>query len=241
MLVNNETGVIQPVEELARLARKYGHRMHTDAVQAAGRLPIDFVALGVDFLTLSAHKIGGPQGIGALIAHEKVAFKPLLKGGRQEMNRRAGTENVAGIVGFGIAARLAADDLRETPRLEMWRDELQMRLLEIGGEDVFVAGRRCPARRQYAVHRHARCKQRNAGGRHGSGRSGRQRRLCLLQRQGQGFACAERHGLRERCGRDRPCAFPSADGTQKKAISPAASKPGAALYERTHENKRKAA
>jgi len=144
MLVNNETGVIQPVGEIARLARKYGHRMHTDAVQAAGRLPIAFNDLNVDFLTLSAHKIGGPQGIGALIVHEKVAFKPLLMGGGQEMNRRAGTENGAAITGFGVAVQLAADDLRDMLRLAAWRDVLQARLQEIGGTDVFVAGADAP-------------------------------------------------------------------------------------------------
>jgi len=140
MLVNNETGVIQPVAEIARLAKSYGHLVHTDAVQAAGRLPIDFVALGVDAMTLSAHKIGGPQGVGALIIGDKVALCSMTKGGGQEMNRRAGTENVAGIIGFGLASRLAADDLRDVPRLAKWRDRLQMQLKDIGGSDVIIPG-----------------------------------------------------------------------------------------------------
>jgi cysteine desulfurase len=144
MLVNNETGVIQPVTEIARVAKSYGHRMHTDAVQAAGRLPIDFKDLGVDFLTLSAHKISGPQGMGALIVSEKAVLKSMLKGGGQEMNRRAGTENVAGIVGFGVAAQLAADDLRDVPQQVALRDELQKKLLEISGNAAVVIGAKAP-------------------------------------------------------------------------------------------------
>jgi len=144
MLANNETGVIQPVAELARLAKQYGHLVHTDAVQAAGKIPLDFAALGVDALTLSAHKIGGPQGVGALIVHEKLTLQPLIKGGGQEINRRAGTENGAGIVGFGVAAQLAADDLIATPRLTALRDELQQRLTTIAGDDALVIGAAAP-------------------------------------------------------------------------------------------------
>ncbi len=140
MLVNNETGVIQPIAEIVRLAQQYGHKVHTDAVQAAGRLPLDFKALDVQSLSLSAHKIGGPQGIGALIVAEKMVFQPLLQGGGQEMNRRAGTENVAGIVGFGVAAQLAVDDLRDTLRLRLLRDELQQQLLDSAEGDVVVLG-----------------------------------------------------------------------------------------------------
>lgn len=138
MMVNNETGVIQPVTEIARLAKTYSHNIHTDAVQAAGRLPIDFHTLGVDALTLSSHKIGGPQGVGALIVHDKLALQSVQKGGGQEMNRRAGTENVAGIVGFGTAAQLAADDVRDVPRLAAWRDNLQKKLEQIAGHSVEV-------------------------------------------------------------------------------------------------------
>jgi cysteine desulfurase len=144
MMVNNETGVIQPMAEIARLARKYGHRLHTDAVQAAGRVPIDFNALGLDYLTLSAHKIGGPQGVGALIIREGAPLVPFICGGGQEMRRRAGTENVAGIAGFGIGVKLAADDLRERPTRVMLRDDLQKRLQAIGGEDAPVIGANAP-------------------------------------------------------------------------------------------------
>jgi cysteine desulfurase len=140
MLVNNETGVIQPVAHLAEIARRYGHAVHADAVQAAGRLPIDFAALGVDALTFSAHKIGGPQGMGALVLRDGFVVRTMIRGGGQERNRRAGTENVAGIAGFGVAAQLAADDLRDMPRIAALRDELQQALCEIGGADVVVAG-----------------------------------------------------------------------------------------------------
>jgi cysteine desulfurase len=144
MLVNNETGVIQPVAEIARLAKAYGHLIHTDAIQAVGRLPIDFTALDVDFLTLSAHKIGGPQGMGALIIADKMTLIPLISGGGQEMNRRAGTENVAGIVGFGVAAQLAADDLLNVPQMANWRDQLQSQLWNIAGRDAVILGAKAP-------------------------------------------------------------------------------------------------
>ncbi len=144
MLVNNETGVIQPVAEIARIAKLYGHKIHTDAVQAAGKLPIDFAALGIDALTLSAHKIGGPQGVGALIVGEKIALQAQQRGGGQEMNRRAGTENVAGIIGFGVAAQLAADDLRNMLAIAALRDQLQHKLLKIAGDDALVIGADAP-------------------------------------------------------------------------------------------------
>jgi cysteine desulfurase len=144
MLVNNETGVIQPIDGVAALAKKYGHKIHVDAVQGVGRLPIDFSAMGVDALTLSAHKIGGPQGVGALVVKETLALKSLIKGGGQERNRRAGTENVAGIVGFGVAAQLAADDLRDGLRIATLRDRLQTQIEALGGEDVIVIGENVP-------------------------------------------------------------------------------------------------
>lgn len=144
MLVNNETGVIQPVAELAAIAHRYGHHFHTDAIQAAGRLDVDFTKLGVDYLTLSAHKIGGPQGVGAVIVRENAQVVPFIKGGGQEMNRRAGTENVAGICGFGVAARLAADDLVRGQQLGAWRDDLQQRLLAVTDNKAIVIGAEAP-------------------------------------------------------------------------------------------------
>jgi len=107
MLANNETGAIQPVAEIARLTRAAGARLHCDAVQAFGKIAVDFEALGADTLALSAHKIGGPQGVGALIVRESVQVNPLLSGGGQETGLRAGTQNVAGIAGFGAAALAA--------------------------------------------------------------------------------------------------------------------------------------
>lgn len=144
MLVNNETGVIQPVEQLARLAKFYGHKVHTDAVQAAGRLAIDFASLGVDALSLSAHKIGGPPGVGALVVHEKLVLQAMQRGGGQEINRRAGTENVPGLVGFGVAAQLAADDVRDALRLASLRDHVQQRMMQCAGNDIEVIGADAP-------------------------------------------------------------------------------------------------
>ena len=134
MLANNETGVIQPVPEIARLAHEAGAIVHTDAIQAAGRIPVDIAALGVDVLTLSAHKIGGPQGAGAIVrAHEDLTFAPILIGGGQEKRLRAGTENVAAIAGFGAAAGAAAADLAKAEAWTRWRDTLAD---TISGSDV---------------------------------------------------------------------------------------------------------
>ncbi len=139
MLVNNETGVIQPVAEAAAIAHRYDALIHSDAAQAPGRIPVDVYALDVDLLTLSAHKMGGPQGAGALYIRDGVALKPLLRGGGQEKRRRAGTENVAAISGFGAAARLAAED----PALGVLRDEMEARLLAVA-PDLAIHGRDAP-------------------------------------------------------------------------------------------------
>ncbi|MEW5729634.1 MAG: cysteine desulfurase family protein [Pseudomonadota bacterium] len=112
MLANNETGVIQPVARVADVARRHGALVHCDACQAPGRVPVSLSDLGVDFLTLSGHKLGGPAGIGALVlADPDFPLAPILLGGGQERRRRAGTENLPGIVGFGVAAAMAADDI----------------------------------------------------------------------------------------------------------------------------------
>ena len=106
MAANNETGVIQPLQEAAALARERGLPVHSDAIQVVGKIPLDVRALGVDLLSLSAHKFHGPKGVGALFVREGLRFKPLLEGGGQEAGRRSGTENTAGIVGMGAAASL---------------------------------------------------------------------------------------------------------------------------------------
>ncbi len=137
MLVNNETGAIQPIRDVADLSKKYGALVHCDAAQAAGKIAIDMSALGVDFLTLSAHKIGGPQGVGALVLGLCGITPTLLQGGGQEKSARAGTENVAGIAGFGVAAKLAAHDLPRYQQLEPLRSSLELELCK-AQQDVVV-------------------------------------------------------------------------------------------------------
>jgi cysteine desulfurase len=130
MHANNEIGTIQPITELARIAHEGGALFHTDAVQSAGKIPISVQALGVDMLSLSAHKFYGPKGVGALWIRRGVRVLPLLTGGRQERSRRAGTENVAGIVGMGVAARVAASKIgEEGRRLAALRDRLEAGIL----------------------------------------------------------------------------------------------------------------
>src|SRR6201999_4029342 len=108
MLANNETGALQPVREAADIVHAADGVLHVDAIQALGKVPVDLAALGADLLTLSAHKIGGPKGVGAVVLAEGLeGFEPLLRGGGQELGRRAGTENVVGIAGFGAAVRAA--------------------------------------------------------------------------------------------------------------------------------------
>jgi cysteine desulfurase len=145
MLANNETGLIQPLDEVVRLSHERGALVHCDAVQAAGKTKVDVRALGVDLLALSAHKIYGPQGVGALYVRRGTRMKPLLRGGAQERNRRAGTENVAGIVGLGRAAALAAAEMdREGPRVGALRDRLEARLLAVPGARRNGEGPRVP-------------------------------------------------------------------------------------------------
>ena len=111
MLVNNETGVIQDIAKVAEMAREHKAYVHTDAVQALGKIPVDFFALGVHAMTVSSHKIGGPLGAGALVLDKRIDIQPLLYGGGQERGLRSGTENVAAIVGFGAACNLATKNL----------------------------------------------------------------------------------------------------------------------------------
>ena len=125
MLANNETGVMQDIAKIAELARKYKAYVHTDAVQALGKIPVDFFALNVHAMTISSHKIGGPLGAGALVLDKRIDIQPLLYGGGQERGLRSGTENIAAIVGFGVACELAASNLTA---FDMHTDNLRQHL-----------------------------------------------------------------------------------------------------------------
>ena len=143
MLANNETGVIQPIAELARMAHEYGALFHCDAVQAPGRIPLHMDDLGVDMMTLSAHKIGGPKGIGALILAPGVEIASVLSGGGQERGRRGGTENVPAIAGFGAAAMHVNEMLDKAEHISKLRDEMERAILEQVPE-VVIHGHRAP-------------------------------------------------------------------------------------------------
>jgi cysteine desulfurase len=131
MHANNEIGTIQPIADLARVARRRGALFHTDAVQSAGKIPVDVKALGVDLLTISAHKFYGPKGIGATWIRRGLRLLPILTGGKHERNRRAGTENVAGIVGMGVAAQQVRAKMgEEAERLGRLRDRLEEGVLK---------------------------------------------------------------------------------------------------------------
>jgi cysteine desulfurase len=139
MAANNETGALQPVAEAAHIVREAGGLLHVDAIQALGKIAFDINLVGADLATFSAHKIGGPKGIGALvIAEDVIGLEPLLRGGGQELGRRAGTENVAGITGFGAAVSAAVQALPEdAARLVKLRNRLEKELREIAPTTVF--------------------------------------------------------------------------------------------------------
>jgi cysteine desulfurase len=137
-MANNETGIIQPVAATAALAREHGVSVHTDAAQAAGRVPVDFAALDVDLLSLSSHKLGGPKGVGALVVREGTEIPAFVTGGGQERRRRAGTENVAAIAGFGAAASAALSDVKEAQRVAAQRDHLERSLRRLTPEAVII-------------------------------------------------------------------------------------------------------
>jgi cysteine desulfurase len=138
MLANNESGVVQPIREIADVTHEAGGLLHVDAVQGPGRIAFDINGLGADLLTLSAHKLGGPKGVGALIRAEGIHIAdPLIRGGGQERGTRAGTENVAAIAGFGAAAAVvAAEGGPEASRIAALRDRLEARLREITPDAV---------------------------------------------------------------------------------------------------------
>lgn len=141
MWANNETGVLQDIPTLTATARRHGALVHTDAVQAAGKVAVDFPASGVHLMSLSAHKLYGPKGTGALIIDRALEMEPLLHGGGHEMGYRSGTENVAGVVGFGAAAELARVELsaRQEHQRQL-RDYLEKRLGGIAGVVILAAG-----------------------------------------------------------------------------------------------------
>jgi cysteine desulfurase len=140
MLANNETGVIQPVAKVALLAREYGAKVHCDAVQALGRIPLDMGRLLVDMVSISAHKIGGPKGIGALAIAPGVMLVPQIRGGGQEKYRRGGTENVLGIAGFAAAAQRAEAGMAKMTEIAAKRDRLETELASEAPELV-IAGK----------------------------------------------------------------------------------------------------
>ena len=139
MAANNETGALQPVAEAARIVHEAGGLLHIDAIQALGKIPFNINAVGADLATFSAHKIGGPKGIGALVVAEGLAgLEPVLRGGGQELNRRAGTENVAGIAGFGAAVKVALQAFPEdAKRMASLRDRLENGIRAIAGATIF--------------------------------------------------------------------------------------------------------
>jgi cysteine desulfurase len=139
MLANNETGAVQPISEVADIVHEAGGLLHVDSIQALGKVPFDIKSMDADLITLSAHKVGGPKGVGALVMAEEVqGLEPLLRGGGQELGRRAGTENVAGIAAFGAATTAAMATLAEdASRLQTLRERLEKGLVQTTGMIVF--------------------------------------------------------------------------------------------------------
>jgi cysteine desulfurase len=153
MLANNETGVIQDVARVAEKGRAARAWVHTDAVQALGKIPVSFEALNVHAMTLSAHKIYGPKGAGALVLDKRMGLRPLIAGGGHERGLRSGTENVAAIVGFGAACELAASRLDElNKRLKVLRDTLERGLHRAGATIFGERARRIPNTSYFAIH-----------------------------------------------------------------------------------------
>lgn len=140
MLANNESGVLQQVEGIAKIAHRYDALVHTDAVQAAGKIDIDFQALGVDYMSLSSHKVGGPQGVGALIVASGAPLHAVQPGGGQEGGKRGGTENVSGIAGFGAAAVAAKAGIsKDMARVKAMRDALEAGVKDIAPDAQVIS------------------------------------------------------------------------------------------------------
>ncbi|MDX2113742.1 MAG: cysteine desulfurase family protein [Alphaproteobacteria bacterium] len=140
-LANNETGILQPISEIAALCKKHGALLHTDAVQALGKIPVDFSLLGADMMTLSAHKMGGVVGAACLVVRQNLAIKPIFAGG-QELGRRAGTENIPAIAAFAKAVELM--DLGQMKELSQWMSKFESEIGQLGGQVVGKASPRLP-------------------------------------------------------------------------------------------------
>jgi len=138
MLANNETGAIQPVAEVAAIAHRHGALLHCDAVQATGKIAVDVGAVCADLVSLSAHKLGGPSGIGALIIRSALDLAPIIRGGGQERGRRAGSENLPGIAGFGAAAAAAVASLADYERVAYLRGHLEAAIPTIAPEAIVI-------------------------------------------------------------------------------------------------------
>ena len=195
MHANNEIGTIQPIAEIAAIAHERGALMHTDAVQSAGKIPVDVRALGVDLLAVAAHKLNGPKGAGALWVKRGTRMLPILTGGKHERSRRAGTENVPAIAGFGTAARLAASKLQTRGRPD--RGAARSPRSNRGQGHPWHSGERRPRRARAQHHEH---QLRPGGGRKPPDRArpGRDRRVDrfgMLVGNAGALACAPRDGL----------------------------------------------
>lgn len=138
MLANNETGAILPIAQIAKLTHQKGGLIHCDIVQAAGKIEVDLEKLNIDFASISAHKINGPQGVGALLYRKGLDIKPLIYGGKQEQSKRAGTINVAGIVGFGMACEISKNNIDNFAKIAKLRDLLEKKMQEIAGQDLKI-------------------------------------------------------------------------------------------------------
>ena len=195
MWANNETGVIQPVWDIAKIAAEADVYFHTDAIQAAGKVPIDVKEVGCDLLSISGHKIHAPQGIGALYVRKGTLLQPMLYGGRHERSRRAGTENVPGIVGMGKAAELAKQGFEDgsVERIRELRDRIQSTVLQQSRSD-WSEQRFSATRTQHDQHLLRLHRRRSAGDRaRPEGNCGFDRR-CVFFRSDRAFACAGRDG-----------------------------------------------
>jgi cysteine desulfurase len=136
MFANNETGAIQPIKEAAKLVHQNGGLIHCDLVQGTAKLEVNLEDLNVDFASLSAHKINGPQGVGALLMRKSLDIQPLLVGGKQEKSKRAGTTNLAGISGLGVACKLAKKHISDYQNVQKLRDFLESEITKIAGDNV---------------------------------------------------------------------------------------------------------